>query len=69
MSTRVFDLTGVNSEICEQFNSYLQIFKYTATHLSQTHFAFSHNFLIYLWNKEKTTKFQNIIEIAIAGIQ
>ena len=39
-SGRVLGLKGVNSEICEQVNSYLQCIKYTATHLSQEHFAF-----------------------------
>ena len=68
-STRITGMTGVNSEICEQFNSYLQCIKYTATHLSQKHFMFFTQFFMYLWNREKTEIFNNIIDIAIAGIE
>ena len=66
-SSRICGMVGINSEICEQFNSYLQCIKYTASHLSQSHFMFFIQFFIYLWNVEKTKKFQNIIDIAIAG--
>ena len=68
-SSRVCGMVGVNSEICEQFNSYLQNIKYTASHLTQSHFMFFVQFFIYLWNKEKTAKFQNIIGIALAGTE
>ena len=44
-STSVCGLTGINGEICEQFNSYLQSIKYTTTHLSQSHFMFFTQFL------------------------
>ena len=66
-SSRVSSLTGINSEICEQFNSYLQCVKYTGSHHSQPHFMFFVQFFIYLWNTDKTTKFQNIVHIALAG--
>ena len=62
-------MSGVNSEICEQFNSYLQCIKYTATHLTQSHFMLFTQFFIYLWNTEKTDRFIKIVEIAIAGAQ
>ena len=39
-STRVEGFGGINTEICEQVNSYLQAIKYTGTHLSQDHFVF-----------------------------
>ena len=68
-SSRVCGLVGINSEICEQFNSYLQCIKYTGSHLSQSHFMFFVQFFIYLWNNEKTTKYKNILNIAIAGTQ
>ena len=68
-STRVTGMSGVNSEICEQFNSYLQCIKYTATHLTQSHFMLFTQFFIYLWNTEKTDRFINIVETAIAGAQ
>ena len=66
-SSRVTGMSGINSEICEQFNAYLQCIKYTGPHLSQAHFMFFAQFFIYLWNKEKTNKFQNMVGIAIAG--
>ena len=66
-SLRVSSLTGINSEICEQFNSYLQCIKYTGSHLSQPHFMFFVQFFIYLWNRDKTIKFQKIVHIALAG--
>ena len=66
-SSRVCGMLGINSEICEQFNSYLQCVKFTGSHLSQSHFMFFVQFFIYLWNKEKTAKYKNIVAVAIAG--
>ena len=43
-----------NTEICEQFNSYLQRFKWTATHLSQERFCFMLQYAIYKWNTKQT---------------
>ena len=62
-------MVGINLEICEQFNSYLQCVKYTGSHLSQSHFMFFVQFFIYQWNCETTAKFQAIIEIALTGAQ
>ena len=39
-SRRVLGLEALNTEICEQVNSFLQCFKYTGSHLSQDHFCF-----------------------------
>ena len=55
-SGRVQGLEGVNTEICEQVNSFLQCIKYTASHLSQDHFIFFLQFFLYLMNKDKTQK-------------
>lgn len=66
---RVLGLLGVNTEICEQFNSYLNSIKYTASHLSQIHFMLFTQFLIYLWNKDKTFKFGEIARVAAAGLE
>ena len=33
-------MDGINTEICEQFNGFLQCIKYTGSHLSQEHFMF-----------------------------
>ena len=66
-SGRVQGLEGVNTEICEQVNSFLQCIKYTASHLSQDHFIFFLQFFLYLMNKDKTQKFCKQASIAIAG--
>ena len=42
---------------------------FTGSHLSQSHFMFFVQFFIYLWNCEKTTRYENIINVAIAGTQ
>ncbi len=68
-STRVLGLTDANSEICEQFNSYLQSIKFTGSHLSQPHFMLFTQFMVFLWNKEKTKKFNEIKAVAFAGLQ
>ena len=50
-------------------NSYFHCIKYTATHLTQSHFMLFTQFFIYLWNTEKTDRFIKIVETAIAGAQ
>ena len=50
-SGRVDGLEGINTEICEQVNSYLQCIKFTGSHLSQEHFMFFTQFFLYLLNK------------------
>ena len=47
-----FDV-GVNSEICEQFNSYIQKIKFSARSMNQSHFVFYMQFFIHLWNEKK----------------
>ena len=64
---RVLGLEGVNTEICEQVNSFLQCIKYTGSHLSQEHFTFFVQFFLYLMNKEKTKTFHQQAAIAVAG--
>ena len=48
--------SGINSEICEQFNSYIQKIKYSARAMSQSHFMFFVQFFIYQWNMKKRKK-------------
>ena len=55
-SSRICGMVGINSEICEKFNSYLQCIKYTGSHLSQSHFMFFVQFIVYQWNTERTAK-------------
>ena len=46
---RIDGLEGVNTEICEQVNSYLQCIKFTGFHLSQEHFMFFYTvFLVFV---------------------
>ncbi|XP_064627662.1 uncharacterized protein LOC135487619 isoform X2 [Lineus longissimus] len=66
-SRRLSTFTGYNTEICEQFNSFLQCIKYTGMHLSQSHFCFFIQFLIFMWNRRKTDAFMKKVNIAKAG--
>ena len=66
-SRRVIGLEGLNTEICEQVNSFLQCIKYTGSHLSQEHFCFFLQFFLYLLNKEKSAKLQKLTTVAVAG--
>ena len=66
--TRVEGFGGINTEICEQVNSYLQAIKYTGTHLSQEHFVFFLQFFLYLLNKDKTEHQRELANLAVAGM-
>ena len=57
----------MNTEICEQVNAFLQCIKFTASYLSQEHFAFFLQFFLYLLNKEKTAKCNKLCTVAVAG--
>ena len=59
-------LEGVNTEICEQFNGFLQCIKYTSSHLSQEHFMFFVQFL-YIFNKQKSGKYRWLASMAFAS--
>ena len=59
-SGRILGQEGVNAEICEQINSFLQCIKYTGSHLSQDHLTFFLQFFLYLMNKDKTRNFQKL---------
>ncbi len=67
-TTRIQGMKAANTEICEQFNSYLQCIKYTGSHMSQEHFMLFTQFFIHLWNQDKTERFQNIAKLAWAGV-
>jgi hypothetical protein len=66
-SKRVHDLLGVNSEVCEQFNAYIQCVKYTACKMTKSNFMLYVQFMVYLWNLRKTANYQNMYNIAVAG--
>ena len=66
-SGRVLGLEGINAEISEQVNGYLQCVKYTASQLLQEHFMFFMQFFLYLLNKDKSQTAKKQAAIAIAG--
>ena len=66
-SGRIIGLEGINTEICEQVNSFLQSVKYTASHLTQEHFMFFLQFFLYILNKNKTENHKKQASIALAG--
>ena len=66
-SRRLDHFVGINTEICEQFNSFIQCIKYTGTHLSQSHFCFFMQFMIYVWNNRKTKVFTKKLDLVLAG--
>ena len=67
-SGRVLGLEGVNTEIYEKVNSFLQCIKYTGAHLSQDHFTFFLQFFLCLMNRELTKNYKNQASIAVAGL-
>ena len=48
----------INSEICEQFNAFLQRIKYVCTHLSIERFSFLVQYAIYKWNNTRTEAYE-----------
>lgn len=66
-SSRIPSLSRLNTEICEQFNAYLQCIKYTASHLSQSHFVFFVQFFMFLWNEQKTTNCSKLTSAYFGG--
>ncbi|MDA8031990.1 MAG: hypothetical protein MPK62_12885, partial [Alphaproteobacteria bacterium] len=65
-SGRIDGLEGINTEICEQVNSFLQCIKFTGSHLSQEHFMFFTQFFLFLLNKDKTKKYNQMKAVAAA---
>lgn len=68
-SSRIPMLSGLNTEICEQFNAFLQCIKYTGSHLTQTHFCFFLQFFISIWNSKKTLLTNQKFQLAAACMQ
>ena len=66
-SGRITGLTALNTQICEQWNSFLQSVKYTASHFSQDHFAFFLQYFLFRTNREKTKSFRMLGVTAVAG--
>ena len=66
MSKRIPALDiGINSEICEQFNAYIQKIKYSAQSMNQSHFIFYLQYFIHRWNKAKKKKMDDEMKLAL----
>ena len=52
-SSRLTGLDYINSEICEQFNSFIQCIKSSVRQMTQEHFCFYLQFFIHQWNERK----------------
>lgn len=66
-STRILALDDADTEVCEQFNAYLQCIKYTASSLGQANFMLFTQYFIYLYNKSCTERYLEIAKVAMAG--
>ncbi|KAH3897506.1 hypothetical protein DPMN_021694 [Dreissena polymorpha] len=67
-ASRLQGFESVNSEICEQFNSFIQCIKRSARQMSQSHFCFYLQFFLNEWNKKKKLSYEKKIRIALAGL-
>lgn len=67
-STRLQGFETVNSEICEQFNAFIQCIKSSAQQMNQEHFCFYLQFFLDIWNEKKEEKFQRRLKVAQAGM-
>ena len=65
--SRRLPFLNVNSEIAEQYNSFIQCIKYTGSHLSQSKFCFLMQFCMYWWNLRKTESYRKLLNIARLG--
>ncbi|WAR30545.1 hypothetical protein MAR_033087 [Mya arenaria] len=67
-SSRLQGFESVNSEICEQFNSFIQILKKSARQMTQSHFCFYLQFFIHEWNRRKRVAYKRKISTELAGL-
>ena len=68
-SNRLQGYAGVNTSICEQFNSFLQCIKTSAKLMTQEHFTFYVQFFINQWNVARELSFRKKAAIAIASLR
>lgn len=66
-SRRLLGFKGVNTSICEQFNSFLQCVKTSGKLMTQEHFTFYVEFFIHQWNVARKISFEKRASIAVAG--
>lgn len=65
-SQRICPLQGLNTEICEQFNSFIQKIKYSARSMSLGKFCFYLQYMIHQWCEMKRSSFEQRCDIAAA---
>jgi len=63
-SSRLNNISGLNTSICEQFNSFLQCIKASSRLMTQEHFTFYVQFFIDMWNNAKQKSFQRKLHVA-----
>ena len=68
-SQHISSLQSINSEICEQFNSFIQRIKYSSRSMSQSHFIFYLQFFIHFWNKMKKKTFDCNWQVATSLVE
>ncbi|KAL4221197.1 hypothetical protein ACF0H5_019461 [Mactra antiquata] len=67
-SGRLQGFESINSEICEQFNSFIQCIKKSGRQMSQIDFCFYLQFFLHEWNERKRTLYNKKLRIAMAGL-
>ena len=68
-SNRIQSLNHLNTEICEQFNSFIQRIKHSARSMSASRFSFFLQFMIHQWNERKRMKFEQQCKVAAQFLQ
>ncbi len=66
-SSRLVGFEKVDTEICEQFNSFIQFLKYGVRQMSQVHFVFHLQYFIHKWNMQKRLNTQKRLVVALAS--
>ena len=66
-SNRLLGFNGINTSICEQFNSFIQCIKASSKLMTQEHFMFYLQFFIHQWNMQRKKSFLKKLSIVIAG--
>ncbi len=64
-SSRLSGFDGVNSSVCEQFNSFMQCIKKSARQMSQEHFVFYMQYFIHMWNLKKKQRYSKRLQVAL----
>ncbi|WAR21729.1 hypothetical protein MAR_015703 [Mya arenaria] len=52
-SSRSKGFKSINSEICDQFNSFIKCIKRSTRQMNQSHFCFYLQYFLHEWNKRK----------------